>query len=155
MREQMCCPLRQLAILHQTLNLGQIIPIYKSFHVPLNSSCTKILSIYPNLYPIFQESIQWRKQGIQVEGGQRQEKRRENGSKINPACIPHYLPHSSCNKNLLSTYSIYGIKGEKMSIPILRNLIKKKPGKRREYCSSGGVYAQVLSSIPSIASKIK
>lgn len=44
-------------------NLEEIIPIHKSTQVPLNISYINVFSKSPNLYTIFQESNQCRKQG--------------------------------------------------------------------------------------------
>lgn len=70
----MCFPLRQLHNTQiQTISLGEIIPIYKSIYVPLNTSYTSMFNIGPNLYIVFQKSIPCRKQGISLEEGQKQE----------------------------------------------------------------------------------
>lgn len=58
----MCFPLWQPDIPNQT-NLEEIIPIHKSTQVPLNISYINVFSKSPNLYKIFQESNQCRKQG--------------------------------------------------------------------------------------------
>lgn len=110
----MCFPLRQLDVPIQTVSLGDIIPIYKSNHVPLNTSYTNMFNICPNLYTNFQESIQCRKQGIQAEKGQRQESVTETGT--NNPCLPSPLsPSQFMQQKCIEHPLYYGITGEKMS----------------------------------------
>lgn len=60
-----------------------------------------------------------------------------NGNgQITPACLPHYLPHSSCNKNVLSTHYIMGLQEERWVTPPPYSQEPHEEETREEYKSS-------------------
>lgn len=98
----------------QTINLGEIIPIYKSIQVLLNTSYTNMFNICSTLYTIFQEHIHAKKQGIHTEGGPKQGSAGETGT--NKSGLPSpWSPSQFMQQKFIEQPLHNRIKGENMN----------------------------------------